>query len=182
MTQLIEVTKISDIIVKEVKKAISEVADEITQELYDNLTGIYMYPRSDFYNRTNDFLNALIKPKVTTNGNEVSVIVGMDSTMIHSNPRPTSRNRYFGEHASLDGSTTWKGKSIGEALLGWWDEGTQNDKTPSLPQTNYWYDVFGDRGYKATPNYTKLDKLLKNKIYEKLSRFGVVERIYNGGD
>lgn len=182
MAKIIEMNQISNFIVLEVKKALAEVAQEITQELYDNLTGIYMYPRSVFYTRTEQFLNALIKPKVYVIDNEVTVTVGMDSTLIHSNPRPTDNNKQFGEHSSFDRSDKWHGKSIGEALLGWWDEGTSNNVAPSLPQTNYWYDVFGDRGYKDSPNYTKLNKLLNDKLTEKLSKFGAFERIHDGGD
>lgn len=182
MTQLIQVNQITSLIVAQVRNAIGEVAKEITEELYNNLTGIYMYPRSEFYERTNDFLNALIKPHVQVTGNEVSVTIGMDASAIISNSKPTSKNFYFGEHSSFDGSDRWKGESIGQALLSWWDTGTTNSVAPSLPQTDYWYDVFGDRGYKDSPNYQKLDKLVTDKLYEKLSRFGAFKRIHSGGD
>jgi len=170
--------QISAMLIRDLKTAMQEVADDITKELYDNLTGIYMYGRSEFYKRTEGFLNALIKPNVEVKGDTVTVTIGMDATAIQSNPRPTTNNRSFGEHASFDGGKTWNGISVGEALLGWWDAGTDNDIAPSLPETNYWYDVFGDRGYKASPNYSKLDQLLRNKIYEKFGRYGDIKEIY----
>ena len=79
----------------------------------------------------------------------ISITIGMDSSKIESFIGQSGK---FNQHMSIDGSTSWNGIPISEALLTWWDEGTRNSFV-NLKPTNYWTDVFGDSGRKDNPNY-----------------------------
>jgi hypothetical protein len=83
------------------------------------------------------------------------------------------RDGLFNPHMSVDGSSNWGSNSVAEGLLSWWDAGTHNDVLPSVPATNYWYDVFGARAGQ-NPNYVKLEKLIDDKMKKHLKKFGIV--------
>lgn len=101
----------------------------------------------------------------------ISITIGIDSSKIESFIGQSGK---FNQHMSIDGSTSWNGIPISEALLTWWDEGTRNSFV-NLKPTNYWTDVFGDSGRKDNPNYYLLEKLIDGEINKALSKFGIVE-------
>ena len=154
---------------KEITKAIEEISEEIASQLTQNIQeGIYNQPESKYYKRTQEFINSVIKPTVKINGNEISVTVGMDSNVMNAT---WNEGNLFNSHMSIDGSPTWGSQSVAEGLLTWWDSGTQNNYLPSVPATNYWYDVFGDRAGE-NPNYKKLEELTDKIINKHLKKFG----------
>lgn len=155
---------------KEMSEAIKEIAETIASELTKNIQDdIYAKPTSKYYDRTMEFLNSVIQPSVVVSGNEVSVTIGMDSKKMNSY---YVGNGKFNSHMSIDGSSNWGSNSVSEGLLSWWDAGTNNKYLPSVPATNYWYDVFGDRAG-ASPNYKKLDDLIDRTIEKHLNKFGI---------
>jgi len=152
------------------QEAIDEIASTIAAELTSNIQSeIYNSPPSKYYDRTNEFLHSVIKPEVKVSNNEVSALIGMDYTKMR--PKLTTPDK-FNAHMSIDGNPNWGNTSVSEGLLTWWDSGTNNSVLPSVPATNYWYDVFGDR-VGDSPNYKKLDDLIEKVVTKHLKKFGI---------
>lgn len=159
-------------ILKELSVALDKAATKIHDQLWDSVfSAIYSKPESDFYERTRQFLHSVIKPKVEIKGLNIEVTVGMDSDVMEPE---RSEDSIFNRHMDVYGSEYWKGEYIPEALLSWWDTGTSNNKFPSLPQTDYWLDVMGDRGYKENAVYQKAIDVFDNAVEEELKKIGVV--------
>ena len=157
-------------LVKEMKEAIKEIAETIASDLTRNIqTEIYNKPPSKYYDRTMEFLQSVIKPNVKVSNGEVSVTIGMNAMNMNSY---WVGNGKFNAHMNVDGNSNWGSNSVSEGLLSWWDAGTRNDYLPSVPATNYWYDVFGDRAGES-PNYVKLDKLIDSVVKKHLNKFGI---------
>lgn len=155
---------------KEMKEAIDEIATTIAGELMSSIqSNIYSSPPSKYYKRTKEFFNSVIQPNVVVSNGEVSVTVGLNSNAMSSYWNPEG---LFNAHMSVDGSSNWGSNSVAEGLLSWWDTGTKNDYLPSVPATNYWYDVFGDHA-SDHPNYKKLDDLIDRVIKKHLNKFGI---------
>ena len=158
-------------LIKEIKEAINEIASTIAGELTSSIqSNIYNSPPSKYYKRTMEFLNSVIKPNVVVSGGEVSVVIGLDSNVMNAT---WNDGNLFNAHMSVDGSSNWGSNSVSEGLLSWWDTGTKNDYLPSVPATNYWYDVFGDHA-SDNPNYKKLDDLIDKIVTKHLKKFGIV--------
>ena len=163
--------RLKSALIKEMKEAINEIANTIAGELTSSIqSNIYNSPPSKYYKRTMEFLNSVIKPNVTVSGGEVSVIVGLNPNAMNSYWNPEG---LFNAHMSVDGSSNWGSNSVSEGLLSWWDTGTKNDYLPSVPATNYWFDVFGDHA-SDNPNYKKLDDLIDKIVTKHLKKFGIV--------
>jgi hypothetical protein len=157
-------------LIKEMQEAINEVATTIASELTESIqTNVYNSPPSAYYKRTKEFLNSVIKPNVIVSGNEISATIGLDSRYMNSY---WNADGLFNAHMSVDGSSNWGSNSVSEGLLSWWDTGTQNKYLPSVPATNYWYDVFGDHA-SDNPNYKKLDDLIDKVVTKHLKKFGI---------
>lgn len=157
-------------LIKEMQEAINEVAGTIAMELTNSIqSNIYNSPPSAYYDRTYEFLQSVIKPEVTVSGNEVSALIGMDYKKITARLTPPNK---FNAHMSVDGNPSWGSASVAEGLLTWWDTGTNNAVLPSVPATNYWYDVFGDHA-NDNPNYKKLDDLIDKVVTKHLKKFGI---------
>lgn len=163
------------VLLKEISVALNKAAFEIQNQLWIKIfSEIYMKPESDFYQRTDEFFKCVIKPEVKVDGFTVSVEIGMDSSkmspIIDSNPM-------FNKHMSQTGADSWRGMTISEALLSWYDYGTDNNVMPSVQKTNYWYDIMGDRGYKDNPDYKNMEKVFDEIIYKELSKIGTVTKM-----
>jgi hypothetical protein len=162
----------------EMRKAIQEVANKIAKDLTANIQeGVYSKSISDYYERTKNFIDAVIQPVVKIKGSHIECTVGTDWRDIKPVFRRDEGN-VFNAHMNIDGNESYppkSGTSVSKGLLQWWDEGTSNDVLPSVPATNYWYDVFGDRA-KENPNYKKLDDLIDEKINKYLKQFGIVTK------
>ena len=155
---------------KEMKDAINEIASTIAGELTSSIqSNIYSSPPSKYYTRTMEFLNSVIKPNVVVSSGEISATIGLNSNFMNS----YWNEGLFNAHMSVDGSSNWGSNSVSEGLLSWWDTGTRNDYLPSVPTTNYWYDVFGDHA-SDNPNYKKLDDLIDKVVTKHLKKFGIV--------
>jgi hypothetical protein len=155
----------------ECNKALKEISETIASQLTENIQdGIYNKAPSKYYKRTQEFIQSIIKPQVKISGNEIIVNVGMDSVFMNAT---WNEGNFFNSHMSIDGNSNWGSNSVAEGLLSWWDAGTQNDVLPSVPATNYWYDVFGDRAGQ-NPNYKKLEDLIDKTINKYLKKFGIV--------
>ena len=75
----------------------------------------------------------------------------------------------FNAHMNVDGSSNWGFKFSFRRiikLVGYW---YKNDYLPSVPATNYWYDVFGDHA-SDNPNYKKLDDLIDKVVTKHLKK------------
>ena len=162
-------------ILKELKIALDKASAKIQLQLWDSIfSKIYSKPESEFYDRTREFLDSVIKPEVKTNGFSVEVTLGMDSSKM----TPTQNDdRFFNAHMDIYGNEEWHGETIPESLLSWWDTGTTNSKLPSLPQTDYWFDIMGDRGYKDNPDYQKAIDIIEETVEKELSKIGIIRRI-----
>jgi hypothetical protein len=160
-------------VLKEVQKAMKIASNRIGQQLWLNVfSRISILPETEFYERTGQFLDSIIRnPEVEVNGNSVSVVIGMDSSKMK--PMMSSTGQ-LNQHSSYMGVDSWRGMSVSEALLSWEDYGTDNNIFPSLQQTNYWYDVMGDRGYKGNPDYKTMEKTFDEIMYKELSNIGTV--------
>ena len=150
------------------------LSKDITTELMKNINErIYSQGSStEFYERTYQFFDAIIIPQVKISGNKVSVEVGMDVSKI----KPMMGEPHqFNKHMGFNSVDSWRGMTVSQALLSWWDYGTSNGNL-SLPQTDYWYDVFGDRGYSAQPNYKKLDEMIEKAMKKGMEGFNVKKK------
>jgi hypothetical protein len=155
----------------ECNKALKEISETIASQLTENIQeGVYNKAPSKYYKRTQEFIQSVIKPQVKISGSGITVTVGMDSMFMNAT---WNEGKLFNSHMSVDGNSNWGSNSVAEGLLSWWDAGTQNDVLPSVPATNYWYDVFGDRAGQD-PNYKKLDDLISKTLNKYLKKFGVV--------
>jgi len=165
-------------ILKELSVALDKAATKIHDQLWDDiLSKIYSTPESEFYERTKEFLNSVIKPKVKINGFRVEVTVGMDSSAMTSKE---DESHFFNKHMDIFGNSEWKRENdikIPEALLTWWDEGTKGKSIHKIIGTDYWFDVMGDRGCKDNPDYQKAIDVIDKIVDEELSKIGVVQRI-----
>lgn len=159
---------------KDLEVIFTNLAKDITDELIKNVNErIYSKGAStEFYERTYQFFDAIIIPEVKVSGNKVSVDVGIDHTKI--NPM-VGNSGQFNKHMGFNSVDTWRGITVGEALLSWWDYGTDNGRL-SISQTNYWYDIFGDRGYTSQPNYKKLDDMIESAIKKGMTGFKIKKR------
>ena len=50
-------------VLKEIKNAVQKATEKIKDELWENISGIYSNPKSEFYDRTDEFLKSIIIPK-----------------------------------------------------------------------------------------------------------------------
>lgn len=174
MLNITNETQLRMVIVQELKKALQIAAQNIHDELWDNIfSRIYSKSESEFYERTQEFLDSVIHPIVKVNGFDVEVTIGMDSSRMH--PRQGDSGM-FNQHMDIYGNDSWHGKSIPESLLSWWDTGTTNSRLPELDKTDYWFDVMGDRGYKDNPDYKNAQKIFDEAIVRELSKIGIVSR------
>ena len=166
--------QLREVIIENLRKSMESLAENITDKLMKNINErIYSVgSSSEYYERTYQFFDAIIIPKVEVKGNKVSVEVGMDYTRLK--PQMGSEGQ-FNKHMGFPSVDSWRGMTVGEALLSWWDYGT-TDGIVNLKQTNYWYDVFGDRACSSNPNYKKLDDLIDKIISQELGEIGVVYR------
>lgn len=165
--------QLETLILNELRKAFANIADNIFNRLWKNISkDIYDKPSSKYYDRTNEFFNSLIKPNVKVSNGVVTVTVGMDYTKM--SPKSGDAGK-FNAHQGFKNVDSWRGMPVSEALLSWWDYGTDNQYA-SLPRTDYWYDVFGDRGYNDNPTYKNLEKIIDEEIVKILSKFGDVKK------
>jgi hypothetical protein len=118
MTQLISFLK--DAIRSSLKEVSKQVADKLTliveQDWYAGGADSTLW-----YERTYQFLNAITKTDVKRNGQfgfQVEVLI--DPSLIQSQYNGFT---FFNQHMSLDGSTSYEGKSIGEWLIDWIEVG-----------------------------------------------------------
>ena len=164
--------------IKELGNAIKIAAEKIQDELWNNVGNqIYSHPQGRFYDRTHEFLKSVIQPKIKVTSKSIEVTIGMNSDVMNSGFGEPGK---FNQHMSLNGDTSYEGKSISEWLLIWWDDGTEqknNPYLPELPQTNYWYEVMGDRGSKDNPEYKKFQKTFEDIVTQELSKIGQVNKI-----
>lgn len=160
------------VLIKQVAESFENISKKITDELMKNINErIYSKGASSiYYERTYQFFDAIIIPEVKITNGKVFVEVGVDYTKI----KPMmGESHQFNKHMGFNSVDSWRGMTVGEALLSWWDYGTDNGRL-SLPQTNYWYDVFGDREYASQPNYKKLDDLVNEIMSKHLGSLGKV--------
>jgi hypothetical protein len=165
-------SQLQTVIIESMRQSMESLAKNITDQLMKNINErIYSSgSSSQYYQRTYQFFDAIIMPKVEVKGNKVSVEVGMDYTKLK--PQMGGEGQ-FNKHMGFPSVDSWRGMTVGEALLSWWDYGTA-DGIVNLRQTNYWYDVFGDRAYSSDPNYKKLDDLIDSIIHHELGEIGIV--------
>lgn len=156
---------------QEMAQVLEYVSKEITDKLMNTINS-RIYSRghsSEYYTRTYQFFDSIIMPQVEVKRDSVSVKIGMDYTKMK--PMIAENNGMFNQHMGFPSQDSWRGITVSEALLSWWDYGTDSS-IHSLPQTNYWKDVFGDRAYEENPNYVKLDKLIEEIMIREFGKFG----------
>ena len=167
-------TELKAVMLKKISDALFEAASEIQNQLWTKVfSEVYGKSETAFYERTNQFFKSIIKPEVKTNGLEVSVTIGIDSSKM--SPQ-IGRDGMFNKHMSQLGADSWRGMTISEALLSWYDYGTDNSSFPSIPQTNYWYDVMGDRGYKDNPDYKNMKKTFDEIVNKEIGKLGFITK------
>lgn len=108
-----------------IKDGVKAALQEVSKQVADKLTLIieqdwYMSGGSDsslWYERTYQFLNAITRTDIKRNGQYgFQVEVFIDPSLIESQYNEAT---FFNQHMSLDGSTEYQGKSIGEWLIQW---------------------------------------------------------------
>jgi len=84
------------------------------------------------YERTMQMLDAISVRSVKENANKYSAVVYFDFERMGAASNIYDRGPYqFNTHMSLDGSTSYAGKSIAELLVRWANEGQDNPLTVS---------------------------------------------------
>lgn len=164
---------LTEIFKKHISKVLRNISEKVYNELKRNMKGVYSSNDSLYYDRTYNFLNSIIKPKIKTTKKGVSVVIGIDYTKIK--PK-ISDNGTLNAHADINANSIWNGISISEALLTWLDEGTTKSHIHNKNQSNYWYDVMGGRGYDTDVevDYKRLDRLIEDEIKTSFSDIGIV--------
>ena len=168
--------QLQKILLQSLKKALQNISKNIYENLKKNVLKIYHTSESIYYDRTMYFFNSIIVPEIKISNNEVYVDIGMDYTKIK---QKINQNNKLNAHMSIDSNSNWNGISISEALLTWLDQGTENSPIYNSPQTNYWYDVMGSRGYLSNLgqiNYKKLDEMIELELNKGLSSFGTITK------
>jgi hypothetical protein len=159
------------IVKKAMKVASDSLANELAQSVSSKTTKGSMAP---VYETTWQFLNSVIIPEILVKNNKISVKIGMDYNQMKSF---SQEDNYFNAHMSLNGDTSFEGKSIPQWLLTWWDEGTKGKNSPHLiDRTNYWKDVMGDRGSKDNPNYSKMFNKFKRLFEAEMRKTGILKK------
>lgn len=164
---------LSDVFKREIRTALNNISKTVYEQLRKNVKNIYSKSESIYYARTYDFFNAIIKPELKSEKDGISVVIGIDYSQIKPKIEHSGR---LNAHADINGNTVWNGISISEALLSWLDKGTTNSSIHNQPETNYWYNVMGARGYEADVeiDYKKLDSIIQNEIKNTFSRIGSI--------
>lgn len=104
----------------------AEVAKKITELLYSNVNDLWYSkgwtPETHF--RTGEVLDSITFDNPIKNGNKITVKIYFDTDLIE----PHSRFEFAGgtalnEHMSIDGTTSYGGRSIGSWVVEWMEEG-----------------------------------------------------------
>lgn len=119
------------------EQALKEVAKETAEFLSQRVqSDIYRKAESNYYERTREFLNAITQSQVKRVGNELQIEVFFDSSKIYPHSS-TPNSGKFNAHMSLDGSASYNGRSIGDWLVEWLEEGFSGGVLP--PQEGHFF-------------------------------------------
>jgi hypothetical protein len=156
--------------------AAKQIQDSLSMSIYYK---VYSKTPSSYYKRTGNFLQSVIKPKVKMKGLELEVEIGLDSEKL--NQIHSSMSNHFNTRMNLDGTNaykidpySWNGKNIKDMFYQWYDEGTTNSVLPSVPQTNFWYEVMGSRLSEDNPKNDKAYSKFEKELKKILSNYGTV--------
>jgi len=119
------------------EQALREMAKETAEFLSQMVKShIYRTPESNYYDRTMEFLNSITQSQVKKVGNELQIEVYFDSDKIYPHSSPPGSEK-FNAHMSLDGSASYNGRSIGNWLVEWLEEGFSGGVLP--PQEGHFF-------------------------------------------
>lgn len=123
---------------KTVEKSMWKIGEEIKEVLKFNVQQHwYNNYTPSAYDRTFQVLDSIKVKNVNKILNGYQVEIGFDYDMIAP---ASSINGNWDNHMSLDGSTSYEGKSIGELLVGWMDKG-QHSSVFSYTGVNFIEDT-----------------------------------------
>lgn len=124
------------------EQALKEVARDTAEFLSQTVQAdIYRKPESDYYARTYEFLKSITQSNVKRVGNNMEIEVYFDPDKINPYPVRDYKPDMFNAHMSLDGETSYGGKSIGEWLVGWLEEGYSGGVRPPQPPLHFIQDT-----------------------------------------
>jgi len=188
MANITNESQLTNALINAVLEAFKSASDDTQDALKINLWDkVYSNPSSKYYKRTAQLLKSVIMPKVKSVGNSVEVEIGLDTGVIQAIYREGTN--VFNAHMNQDGTNAfkedpykWNGTYTNEALPIWYDEGTTNNSgLPSVPKTDFWYDVMGSRLSDKNPSYEKAYKKFEEELTKNLTLFGNVIIPQKGG-
>jgi hypothetical protein len=105
-----------------IQQALNFAADETIRFLKKYIENYWYkhYPDSQYYDRQFDLLHSAVKSKVKKVGNGYQIEVYLDPGLLNSEERPDGE---FNARMSVDGSTSWKGIPLSEAVVMFIEEG-----------------------------------------------------------
>jgi hypothetical protein len=169
------------LIERDISEALQEAAEKIQNKLSESMNNaIYNKPQSRYYKRTFGMMKSIFAPKINYSGGTINIEVGLDISQMEQTLSVSSRT--FNAHMNQWGTKSfkqdpykWNGIDVREGLVSWWDTGTSNPSNlPSLPTTNYWKSVMGDRMDNPNPDYSKAWKIFEEELTKSLSKFGEI--------
>mgnify|MGYP001214832158 CR=1 FL=1 len=120
-------------------KALQVAAQEATKKAGEEIKEVLrFYVQKNWYNahtpsqyeRTMQMIDSISVRHVKENANKYSAVIYFDFDRIAPASNIYDRGPYqFNTHMSLDGSTSYAGKSIGEFIVRWANEGQDNPLT-----------------------------------------------------
>jgi len=169
-------TQLTQVLKTVTAEALMEAVEYIQDNLKINMWNeIYFRPSSSYYERTAQMMKSVVKPKIKITGAKIETEIGIDTETVFQMYRAgvDSFNAHMNTSTMKD-PYTWRGTLVNRAVFVWYDEGTDNSYFPSVPQTNFWYDVMGSRFTDSNPNYDKAYQVFKRALIRNLGKFGNV--------
>lgn len=110
---------------KQIQLSMVKVGETIKQVLKDNLQRMYYSEHTPHqYQRTMQVLDSIRVDNIRQDNNSYSAIIYFDTDSISPAFNIYDRGPYqFNTHMSVGGETSYSGKTIGELLVGWMEEG-----------------------------------------------------------
>ena len=107
---------------KETEKAVEYAGDQIKKILHDNVQHLWYNARGDAYqySRTYEVINSITLETLKQGKGGYTARIYFDENKI--SPR-ISENGGFNSHMSLNGDTSWGGRSISSWLISWMESG-----------------------------------------------------------